>query len=303
VRNAVRVLEENGHLVRLARRATVPAALLFKPKENRLKLRCINILFGPALMREQLHWLLEDYLIGYTKAMESYPIKTRHAICPDDLQDFELLMWSQAPLAEQGCILVNRHSAALLIWLHKQQIPFVVQRSFRYPTAGLPPHHGVFINKAGGGFLAAHHLIELGHRRIGFIGDFLPHLNDHSVYDGFLAALTAAGLEARTADHFLPVHTDILAEVISPIEKFLSRPDLPTALVTDNDTLALAVLDAARRRGLKIPDDLSVVGFNDQAEASQASPPLTTIQGATPGIGSDCHGDLAGDGGDPSARI
>jgi len=75
------------------------------------------------------------------------------------------------------------------------------------------------------------------------------------------------------------VHGDwdrrLAAEAVAPL---LSAPDRPTAVFACSDLMAVGVYDAAEKLGLRVPEDLSVVGFDDVPEASWASPPLTTIR-------------------------
>jgi LacI family transcriptional regulator len=127
-----------------------------------------------------------------------------------------------------------------------------------------------------GAYDATEHLIGLGHRRIATIGGPLSVLCSRARTDGFRAAAAAAGIsvEAQLVTHTSFDHEagrDAAAELLS-----LDRP--PTAIFAASDEQALGVYEAARRAGLRIPDDLSVVGFNDAPIASWASPPLTTVR-------------------------
>ena len=128
---------------------------------------------------------------------------------------------------------------------------------------------------ANGACLAMEHLISLGHRRIGLVsGD--PGLTADSVLEGYRQGLELAVIQfdpelvACGAYHqqggFQAAHT------------LLDLPNPPSAIFAANDLSAFGVLDAAQARSLRVPQDLSVVGYNDIPTASQVYPPLTTIR-------------------------
>ncbi len=279
VRQALQVLEAEGKLVRLSRRASVPAvALSARIGLAASSLRCITFLRGPALAVEPLRWLVEDHLAGYTEALEAYDIKMRFVHCLDNVDDCESLLWPQVSRQEQGCVLVGRIMPHLLNWLRTHQVPFVVQHNHAYPPDGLPEHDSVFINKTGGGFKAVQHLIELGHRRIGFVGNRDTPNTNVDFYEGYAAAMKTHGLPILPELLCASPSTNVAAEAQPLVTNFLRQASLLTALVAENDTIALAVLRAAHAIGLRVPRDLSVVGYNDQAEAALARPPLTTMR-------------------------
>ena len=140
---------------------------------------------------------------------------------------------------------------------------------------------------------AAEHLISLGHRRFGVVTFGLAPDARGSIADrtrqeaatyhvsrsrlqGYAAALTDAGIP--WAD--VPVYEcaeNVPEKGRIATEALLSREPRPTAILTFSDQLALGAIEAARRLGLSVPKDLSVVGFDDVAEAARATPPLTTI--------------------------
>lgn len=133
----------------------------------------------------------------------------------------------------------------------------------------------VYVDDAGGGRLAASHLIELGHRHIAFIGDndegfgFTSSSNRHR---GYLAALAEHGFEPA-AEAFGPHGREMAAELAV---QMLTGDTPPTAIVAASDTQAAGVLAAAARLGRRVPADLSVVGFDDVEIASMLG--LTTIR-------------------------
>jgi LacI family transcriptional regulator len=158
--------------------------------------------------------------------------------------------------------------------LHAARLPCVLVDA---PHPDLP---SILIDDVRGGEIATSHLIELGHRRIGFLGDTSPDpfrfasSLDRTV--GYERALTRAGIELRpeylregTKSHHIARSTAI---------DLLRLPQPPTAIFAASDTQALGVLEAARILGLRVPEDLSVVGFDDVEPATIVTPALTTVR-------------------------
>jgi DNA-binding LacI/PurR family transcriptional regulator len=148
----------------------------------------------------------------------------------------------------------------------------------------------VNIDDEGGARMIAEHLTALGHRRIGIA---LPHGAPgetgaearaaawHHVtksrLDGWRAGLEAAGIDWNA----VPVAAGpdkLRAAGRIAGGRLLDRADRPTAIIALSDVLAIGVLEAAAERGISVPDDLSVAGFDDVPEAAAADPPLTTIR-------------------------
>jgi len=126
-----------------------------------------------------------------------------------------------------------------------------------------------------GGVTATEHLLSLGHRRIGHAGG--PHSVDcsHARLAGYSSALRKAGIEL---DETLVTHSAFNYDAGRQIAPdLLDQSDRPTAIFAANDEIALGIMEEARRRSIRIPEDLSVVGFDDTFVASRASPPLTTV--------------------------
>ena len=127
-----------------------------------------------------------------------------------------------------------------------------------------------------GGLAATRHLIELGHRRIGVVAGPSSMLCSRARVDGYRAALETAGLPF---DPELLRAGDFHHEAGYACGRELLRlPDRPTAVFAGNDLQALGLYEAARELGLRIPEDLSVVGFDDLPAARWVGPPLTTIR-------------------------
>ena len=122
---------------------------------------------------------------------------------------------------------------------------------------------------------AADYLYDLGHRRIGYLG---------SRNDFMYAADRKAGYQLSTLLHELPVRSDYCVEMegvhsdgTSTLQRLLSKEDRPTAFVVSDDMLALALERVCVQMGLRIPEDVSIIAFNNSLYAQLASPQLTAV--------------------------
>jgi DNA-binding LacI/PurR family transcriptional regulator len=155
-----------------------------------------------------------------------------------------------------------------------------------------------------GGRDATDHLIQLGHRRIGFITGPPEQVCHRDRLDGYRAALRRAGLEydatlVRRGDSLVGGGRIRGAEL-------LDLPEPPTAIVSASDEQAYGVYQAAHARGLRIPDDLSVVGFDDVELCQWVSPELTTVRQPLAEMAREATRmviELSRDGTTPSRRI
>ena len=156
--------------------------------------------------------------------------------------------------------------------LRAKGIPFVVFD----PTVELPddvPFVGA--TNWAGGRSAARHLIELGHRRIAMVGGPDQVLCCQARLDGYRSAMETAGL---AVDANLVIRADLTLEHgYTAALDLLNRRERPTAIFASNDLQALGAYRAARSVGLRIPTDLSVVGFDDLPVTTLVDPPMTTI--------------------------
>lgn len=175
-------------------------------------------------------------------------------------------------LADGLLIVLPRDPAAYLETLRMSNFPYV-----------LIDHRGISdeisaVTAANwqGGYTATEYLIKLGHRRIGHITGAMDQGCARDRLEGYKAAL---------ADHGIPFDPALVQEgdFFQPAgyagaRALLHLPDPPTAIFAANDVMAFGVMEAIRECNLRIPEDVSVIGFDDIPEASRVHPPLTTIQ-------------------------
>lgn len=138
------------------------------------------------------------------------------------------------------------------------------------------PYHCVTGNQTESMYAIVSHLYELGHRRIGYVMNTSPSCNCRESMAGFEAAMHAFSLTPHPDDIFL-VQPTFLGAYASMKEHLAQGREVPTALVTNNDNLALGVMKAIKEGGLRIPEDVSVVGTDNISAAAMADPPLTTM--------------------------
>lgn len=157
--------------------------------------------------------------------------------------------------------------------LSTREIPLVLLDPSGDPGQQVP---SVGASNWSGGLSATRHLLELGHRRIAIITgpDFA--LSSRARLDGYRAALDTAGVPIEPS---LIGGGDFMIEGgLAQARRLLRLPDPPTAIFACNDGQAIGVYHAAHELGLRIPDDLSVVGFDDLPPIRWLIPPLTTIR-------------------------
>ena len=164
------------------------------------------------------------------------------------------------------------------------------------PTLDVPD---VCVDEQVAGFLATRHLVELGHERIGFVSGPARSVPTRLKRAGWQAALEEAGLPVDPA---LVEHSPYGAAAGAAAAGRLLDIARPTGLICASDEMALGVLSEARRRGISVPRELSVVGFDDAPLAPYAAPPLTTLaqpiaemaEAAVDGLIAELEDDLPG---------
>ncbi len=169
--------------------------------------------------------------------------------------------------------------------------PTVVQVAGAQPIVAVDPHVGgwtlptIESENFEGALSATEHLIDLGHRRIGFLAGRSDLESARLREAGYRAALATAGI---TFDPDLIQVGEFTEETAdAPARALLALDDRPTAIFAANDLSAIRVIDVAHELGLHIPDDLSVVGFDNIPESALTDPPLTTVDQSVQQLGSE----------------
>ncbi|WP_084606055.1 LacI family DNA-binding transcriptional regulator [Agreia bicolorata] len=165
-------------------------------------------------------------------------------------------------------------SAAQLNVLTSGAIPVVVIDPISRPPADVA---SIGATNWDGGRLAAEHLLDLGHSRIGIIGGRRTELSSSARIDGFVTALRGAGV-AVPPNWLAYCDWDRERAHRAATAMLSSQAARPSAIFACSDFMALGAYDAARDASLSIPAELSVVGFDDIQESAWATPPMTTVQ-------------------------
>ncbi|WP_406161341.1 substrate-binding domain-containing protein [Streptomyces sp. NBC_00882] len=158
-------------------------------------------------------------------------------------------------------------------WLDQHRIPYVLIDPVLEPPPGV-----VSVGAANwqGGVTATEHLLALGHERIAVVAGHQRKLGSSARVAGYRSALAAAGIRQRP-EYVRHAGFDGSAAHRRTLE-LLDLPEPPTAVFACSDRMALGVYEALAERGLRVPDDISVVGFDDLPEARWTAPALTTVR-------------------------
>ncbi len=158
-----------------------------------------------------------------------------------------------------------------------------------YPVVTIDPSGegnfpSVLATNCAGAYTAVRYLIELGHRRIGLIGGSPALLSARQRRQGYAQAHDEAGL---------PILPELYTEgdysrqtALIGAQQLLMLPERPSAIMAANDQSAFAVLEIASRLGIRVPQELSVTGFDNTPESAYTTPPLTTVDQSIVGMGS-----------------
>ena len=125
--------------------------------------------------------------------------------------------------------------------------------------------------------LVAQHLVDLGHTRMVHVCGAAHHFHASERRDAFLTALRDLGIDTPPEYVLTPASHEPFSALWTRLRGLLARPDGPTAVFAHNDHAALALLRLARESGVAIPEQFSLVGFDDVADAAVSDPPLTTV--------------------------
>jgi LacI family transcriptional regulator len=271
-----RVLNGEPHVREEVRDKVLKAAqdLRYRPKLSARSLagaRSYQIGFvlgypSPYFMHAQLGALKACHERGFHLVVE--PIETTS---PDLAQEMETLTNG---LAVDGMILlpIACDNQVVLDALDGASIPYV-----RVAPATSRGHGATIeVDDEGAARTITDHLLDLGHRRIGLIQGPVGHAASVRRLEGFRKALAARGIEPDPA--LLQEGRFLYLSGLKAAERLLALPEPPTAIFASNDEMALGVMAAAQSKGLRIPEDLSVVGFDDIATSGMVWPGLPTMR-------------------------
>lgn len=221
--------------------------------------------------RQGTDWVDQMLLGGMLKCAEhGYRMIFELVDTHSDHVERELLA-AIAALQPDGIILTPPHSDSpqIVNFLAEQKIPFVRIGSIQN-GAGIP----VSMDDEGSAHQATLYLLERGHRKIGFISGSSEYALSGWRVDGWRRAMQEAGLPC---DGLLAEGDFSYASGVEAAGKLLSGPERPTAIIASNDQMALATLEVARLMGLSVPQDLSLISFDNTPLVHFTQPPLTAV--------------------------
>ncbi|QTD55210.1 LacI family DNA-binding transcriptional regulator [Parasphingorhabdus cellanae] len=190
--------------------------------------------------------------------------------CEDGLAEIEAMIDNTSPV---GVVVTPPlcDDPDLIKMLDTKKIRYVLIAP-RNPSA---TQASININDESAAEEMTRHLLSLGHKRIGFIKGHPDHSVSAKRYAGYSKAMQAAALEI--APELVEQGEFSWASGLAAAEKLLDLPNPPSAVFASNDDMAAAVIAAAYRRNIHVPNDLSVVGFDNTQVAAVISPQLTTV--------------------------
>lgn len=218
---------------------------------------------------------LAQFLIGALHAARSAGVHLVIESCESEDADEQAEVTRRFATSDvEGVVLPPplSESQPILAELEAMQIP-VVTVAMGSPR---PESLNVRIDDHAAAMEMTRYLLELGHRTFGFIKGHPNIVASHDRHRGFCEALKEAGLDpdkAAVEQGYFSYRSGLIAG-----DRILSRVEPPTAIFASNDDMAAATMSVAHRRGLNVPEDLSIVGFDDTAIATSVWPELTTVK-------------------------
>jgi LacI family transcriptional regulator len=215
-----------------------------------------------------------DILSGATEAL--YEQGQRVVLCPthhEHDREVTLLERLMNGTTDGAIVLVPEESSEELRTLQAHGYPFVVADPRQPLDEGIP---AVSATHAAGARAATEHLLALGHRRIGLITGTPGWTATEERLTGYGTALAAAGL-SRAAELVVEGHFTTESGYAAALG-LLDLAVPPTAIFASNDNMAVGAMRAVLERGLRVPDDISIVGFDDTELARNVFPRLTTVR-------------------------
>ncbi len=213
-------------------------------------------------------------LSGASEAL--YEQDQRILLCPthhEHDREVTLLERLMNGTTDGAIILLPEESSDELRKLQDAGYPFVVADPRQPLDEGIP---AVSATHSTGARVATDHLLRLGHRRIGLITGTSGWMAADERLEGYTTALATAGV---------PFRSDLVIDGRFTLEsghaaarRFLDRDDPPTAIFASNDNMAVGAMRAVLERGLRVPEDVSIVGFDDTEVARSVYPRLTTVR-------------------------
>lgn len=213
--------------------------------------------------------ILDEFYAGICDGIMRTANRSDYQLLVSTEEDWRLTVSTGQSKQIEGVILGGNAQAEMISEFQSQNVQVVLVNN---AIAGLPC---VAADETGGMRQVVDHLADRGHRHIAMlVGRFNPYIVRER-YGAFLSAMAARGLPVGPADVRM-CGTDVDSATAAALELLQSR-DRPTAVVGGNDVVAAGVIKAARRLGLRLPEDLAVTGYDDSSVCPMLEPELTSV--------------------------
>ena len=266
VRQALANLEAEGYLSREQGRGTFVQWNEFSASRSRSQ----RLAFVVPYVRDSS---VPTILVGFQQVAEEANFSVIFNHVNNDLQQQERVIMKLIDENVAGIALypITSEHIEIIENLNNARFPIVlIDRYLRTVSTDY-----VMTDHFGGAIRGTHYLFNMGHTRVGFATWLSPAVSMEHRFLGYSQALAERGL---------PLEERLICRVEgypvidqAPMEAFLSGSDRPTAVFAANDRIAIALYRAAAKVGLSVPDDLSVLGFDDLDVSAHLEPPLTTM--------------------------
>lgn len=190
----------------------------------------------------------------------------------DPMREVNVVNTFQRRRVDGVIVVASRTGDKYRLALEKIQVPLVLLDNEEVNDS----HPAVNADNDGGACLAVNHLLQMGHRRIGYIGATDRRLTNLKRLRGYRQSLEQAQIEIDPSWIINPEATDDLQRGQIGLEHCLKAG--VTAIFCYNDQIAISVLNGCYHKGIAVPQQLSIVGFDDVRPASYVNPPLTTVR-------------------------
>ncbi|WP_033827456.1 LacI family DNA-binding transcriptional regulator [Bacillus andreraoultii] len=261
-RHVRKVIKELGYHANLTARSLVQQTT-----------RTIGIVMKNS-SREALHTtFLPEVLGGITAITSKYEFSIRLAIGESEEEIFQdVTKMVQGKQVDGVIVLYSKKDDPVINYLKDSQIPFVI---LGRPTKDINKITFVDNDNRQAAMDATNYIIQLGHKRIAYIGDDTKFEVAKLRITGFRQAILDNGLKLQ--ENFIKYINGNYEEGFEAVRELMSLPNRPTAIVLSDDINALIVLSALSNLAIKIPEDVSIISFNNSTIARITYPRLTTV--------------------------
>lgn len=213
----------------------------------------------------------QETLIGVFKASKAFGYSVVFTYVDEQMGTDQILESVRSKDCD-GVILNQFADMALITALQFENIPYVCVDCHLNKDGALPL---VEVDYYRAAFQATNYLCQSGHKEIGFIGPALPQNYYTNTFGGYMAALKQSGLIINPSWVFTTDLVEHSAEDV--ISEFLQSTPLPTAFLCAGDSYAIDTMRCLKSMGLRIPEDISVIGLDDLMVSRYLEPPLTSV--------------------------